>query len=81
MPSLHPLSKFILPIKNSHSYTQIDCFTKNPLPNFLPHITPSLHPSLCLNHIETGNFSKSTISLHLRRPVFHTTFVLQRTRK
>ncbi|SUJ87918.1 Uncharacterised protein [Sphingobacterium multivorum] len=81
MPPLHLLNVFILPIKNSPNYAKTDRFTKNPLRIFLPHNTSSLHPSLYLNRIEPGALSKLTISLHLRRPIFHTTFVLQRTRK
>ncbi len=47
MPSLHLLGKFILPIKNSYSYTHNDCFTKNSPLIILPHITPLIHPGLC----------------------------------
>jgi len=81
MPLLHLLNVFILPIKNSHNYAITDCFPKNFLPSFLPHNTSSLHPTIHLDRIEAGALSKLTISLHLRRPIFHTTFVLQRTRK
>ena len=81
MPPLHLLNVFILPIKNSPNYEKTDRFTKNSPLIFLPHNTSSLHPSLYLNRIEPGALSKLTISLHLRRPIFHTTFVLQRTRK
>lgn len=81
MPSLHPLIIFVLSIKNIPNYAKTDRFTKNSPLIFLPHNTSSLHPSLYLNRIEPGALSKLTISLHLRRPIFHTTFVLQRTRK
>ncbi|TWI16809.1 hypothetical protein IQ31_04157 [Sphingobacterium siyangense] len=81
MPPLHLLNVFILPIKNSPNYAKTDRFTKNPLRIFFSHTTSSLHPSRYLNPIEAGALSKLTISLHLRRPIFHTTFVLQRTRK
>ena len=81
MPSLHPLIIFVLSIKNSPNYAKTDRFTKNSPLIFLPHNTSSLHPSLYLNRIEPGALSKLTISLQLRRPIFHTTFVLQRTRK
>ncbi len=81
MPPLHLLNVFILPIKNSPNYAKTDRFTKNPLRIFFSHNTSLLHPSLYLNPIEAGTLSKLTISLHLLRPIFHTTFVLQRTRK
>ncbi len=81
MPPLHLLNVFILPIKNSPNYAKTDRFTKNPLRIFFSHTTSSLHPSRYLNPIEAGALSKLTISLHLRRPIFHSTFVLQRTRK
>jgi len=81
MPSLHPLIIFVLSIKTSLKTPKIHGFTKNPLRILLSHNTSSLHPSRYLNPIEAGALSKLTISLHLRRPIFHSTFVLQRTRK
>ncbi|MGF7023368.1 hypothetical protein L1283_000112 [Sphingobacterium sp. HSC-15S19] len=81
MPSLHPLIIFVLSIKTSLKTPKINGFTKNPLLIFLSHNTSSLHPSRYLNPIEAGALSNLTISLHLLRPIFHTTFVLQRTRK
>ncbi|WP_217493545.1 hypothetical protein, partial [Sphingobacterium sp. HMSC13C05] len=72
MPPLHLLNVFILPIKNSPNYAKTDRFTKNPLRIFFSHTTSSLHPSRYLNPIEAGALSKLTISLHLRRPIFHT---------
>ncbi|WP_293889462.1 hypothetical protein [Sphingobacterium sp. UBA3549] len=81
MAPLHLLNVFILPIKNSADYAKTECFTKNSLHSFLPYTTSSLHPTIHLDQKEAARPVEIGISLHLRQPIFRTTFVLQRTRK